>query len=143
MSFLFGKKNKQQPNALPPATRDITSSSGPGSQIPTANGAGARDFDKGRSGPQAGTPTPGASVNNSLSSLNPATATSPEPKTLRDRTDSDFQVGLLLNHRTSIRLESVLKCLLLTTVRRTNRTHRTRETREVPKSPHIHGRRDD
>ncbi|ORY09193.1 hypothetical protein BCR34DRAFT_375419 [Clohesyomyces aquaticus] len=92
MSFLFGKKNKQQNNALPAATRDITSSHGPGSQIPTVNGAGAREPEKPRSGPPAQTPTPGASVNNSLSSLqNPATTASPEPKTLRDRSDSDYQ----------------------------------------------------
>lgn len=93
MSFLFGKKNKQQPpNALPPATREISSSAGPGSQIPTANGAGARDPEKPRGAPQTSqTPTPGASVNNSLSSLNPANTASPEPKTLRDRAESDFQ----------------------------------------------------
>ncbi|KAF2476311.1 cell polarity protein-like protein [Lindgomyces ingoldianus] len=97
MSFLFGKKNKQQQqqqnNALPPATRDISSSHGPGSQIPTANGLSGRDPEKGRGvPPPTQTPTPGASVNNSLSSLqNPATTASPEPKTLRDRADSDYQ----------------------------------------------------
>ncbi|KAF2867130.1 cell polarity protein-like protein [Massariosphaeria phaeospora] len=103
MSFLFGKKNKQQPStALPPASRDISSSHGQGSQIPTANGAGAREPEKARaagsqpqSQSQSQTPTPGTSVNNSLNSLqNPGTTTSPEPKTsltLRDRAESDFQ----------------------------------------------------
>lgn len=97
MSFLFGKKNKQQQqqqgSALPPATREITSSHGPGSQIPTVNGVGGRDAEKGRAGPPGQTPTPGTSVNNSLSSLNPVNTASPEPKALRERADSDFQVS--------------------------------------------------
>lgn len=38
MSFLFGKSKKSQPNALPAATRDIASSHGPDTRIPTANG---------------------------------------------------------------------------------------------------------
>ncbi|KAF2192504.1 hypothetical protein K469DRAFT_735480 [Zopfia rhizophila CBS 207.26] len=92
MSFLFGKKNKQQNNALPAATREISSSHGQGSQIPTANGLSGRDPEKSRGGPQMQTPTPGASVNNSLSSLqNPGSTASPEPKTLRDRSESDYQ----------------------------------------------------
>ncbi|KAF2265300.1 hypothetical protein CC78DRAFT_553042 [Lojkania enalia] len=92
MSFLFGKKNKQQNSALPPATRNISSSHGQGSQIPTVNGSGSLDVEKNRSGPQAQSATPGVSVNNSLSSLqNPTNTSSPEPKALRDRSDSDFQ----------------------------------------------------
>ncbi|KAF2703929.1 hypothetical protein K504DRAFT_451147 [Pleomassaria siparia CBS 279.74] len=97
MSFLFGKKNKQQQsNAPPPATRDISSSAAPASQTATngnANGAGGRDPEKARGGPQTQTPTPSASVNNSLSSLNPVHTASPEPKALRERSDSEFQVG--------------------------------------------------
>ncbi|KAF2203139.1 cell polarity protein-like protein [Delitschia confertaspora ATCC 74209] len=97
MSFLFGKsKNKHQNSALPAATREITSSHGPGSQVPPANALGGREGDKTRIGPQTQTPTPGTSVNNSLSSLqNPRNAASPEPKPLRDRSDSDFQVSTL------------------------------------------------
>ncbi|PSN70029.1 hypothetical protein BS50DRAFT_608685 [Corynespora cassiicola Philippines] len=110
MSFLFGKKNKQQQqqqsSALPPASRNIGSSHGQASQIPTANGASDRDPEKSRgapppqqqqqqqsSQPPTQTSTPGGSVNNSLNSLqNQSTSTSsPEPKTLRDRADSDFQ----------------------------------------------------
>lgn len=94
MSFLFGKKSKQQPSgALPPATRDISSSSGPGQPPPVANGANVRDPEKGRAG-QSQTPTPGGSVNNSLSSLQASqlSMTPPEPKALRDRADSNLQV---------------------------------------------------
>ncbi|KAF2805385.1 uncharacterized protein BDZ99DRAFT_541257 [Mytilinidion resinicola] len=92
MSFLFGKKKHQQNTALPPATRDISSSHGPGSMIPAPNGVAVRDPEKARNGPQAQTPTPGSSVNNSLSSLqNPRTTSSPEPKTLRERSDSEVQ----------------------------------------------------
>ncbi|KAJ4373860.1 Negative regulator of mitotic exit [Neocucurbitaria cava] len=86
MSFLFGKKNKQQPpGALPAATREISSSHGQGPTPPAING-GLRDVEKNRGGPQTQTPTPGGSVNNSLSSLqNPGNVTTPEPKALRDR----------------------------------------------------------
>ncbi|KAF2007519.1 hypothetical protein P154DRAFT_120301 [Amniculicola lignicola CBS 123094] len=98
MSFLFGKKNKQQSNALPAATRDIGSSHGPGSQIPTTNGAGGRDPEKARDRAQGQTPTPGGSVNNSISSLTNtgpgaigASAPSGDAKAPRDRPDADFQ----------------------------------------------------
>lgn len=121
MSFLFGKKNKQQQqqqgNALPPATRDITSSHGQGSQIPTANGSGAKDPEKGRGGPQTQTPTPGTSVNNSLNSLQtPGNTASPEPKTLRDRADSDHQVSDPTHEEARLRLP----CNSLLTTRRIN-----------------------
>lgn len=94
MSFLFGKskKDKPIPAGLPQATRDIGSSHGQ-SSIPAPNGIPAAD--KARLGPpQQQTPTPGSSVNNSLNSLqgNP-NATSPEPKTLRERSDSDMPVS--------------------------------------------------
>lgn len=104
MSFLFGKKNKQQQqqqqapqqpaNALPPATRDISSSHGPGHQPSTSNGANnIRDAEKSRGGPPAQTSTPGGSANNSLSSLqNALSAQAPEPKALREKTDANPQV---------------------------------------------------
>lgn len=63
MSFLFKSSKKagasQVPNALPPASRDIRSSDGPQSQIPTLNGApnGAKS------------PTPAGSASGSLNSL--------------------------------------------------------------------------
>ncbi|KAH3920936.1 hypothetical protein HBH56_011820 [Parastagonospora nodorum] len=94
MSFLFGKKNKQQSNALPAATREITSSHGPAPPPVGAppNGAAIRDGEKNRPGPQSQTPTPGSSVNNSFSSLNnQGNATAPEPKALRDRADPNPQ----------------------------------------------------
>ncbi|KAF2109717.1 hypothetical protein BDV96DRAFT_502114 [Lophiotrema nucula] len=97
MSFLFGKKSKQQGGgALPPATRSISSSHGPNSQIPTVNGAVDPEKSRGvpqpqpQSQPQTQTSTPGGSVNNSFSSLtqNPGV---PEPKALRERSDSESQ----------------------------------------------------
>ncbi|KAF1838492.1 cell polarity protein-like protein [Decorospora gaudefroyi] len=92
MSFLFGKKSKQQANALPPATRDISSSHGQAQPSAAVNGAGVRDVEKARGGPQTQTPTPGSSVNNSLSSLqNPGNATTPEPKALREKADPNPQ----------------------------------------------------
>ncbi|OAL57053.1 hypothetical protein IQ07DRAFT_607278 [Pyrenochaeta sp. DS3sAY3a] len=96
MSFLFGKKNKQQQQqpagALPAATRDITSSHGQGPPPAALNGIGVREVDKSRGGPPAQTPTPGGSVNNSLSSLqNQGNSSTPEPKALRDRGDSNPQ----------------------------------------------------
>jgi hypothetical protein len=96
MSFLFGKKNKQPANALPAATRDITSSHGPGQATPPVapNGAPVREVEKTRAGPQMQTPTPERSVNNSLSSLqNQPLANAPEPKALRDRADPNSQVN--------------------------------------------------
>jgi len=93
MSFLFGKKSKQQSNTLPPATREITSSHGPGQPPPAVNGTGSRELEKPRGGPPSQTPTPGTSVNNSLSSLqNPANAPTPEPKALREKADTNIQV---------------------------------------------------
>jgi hypothetical protein len=95
MSFLFGKSKKHQNTALPAATRDISSSHGQGSLIPTANGLGGRDPEKARGGPPTQTPTPGSSVNNSLNSLQaPTNTSSPEPKTLRERSDSELHVSL-------------------------------------------------
>jgi hypothetical protein len=99
MSFLFGKKNKQQQqqqqptNALPPATREITSSHGPAQQPAALNGAIARDAEKSRGGQQPPVTTPSGSVNNSLSSLQgAASAPAPEQKALRDKTDPNAQV---------------------------------------------------
>jgi hypothetical protein len=93
MSFLFGKKNKQPANALPAATRDITSSNG--QALPPALAGGAvREVEKNRPGPQAQTSTPGGSVNNSFSSLNAGVIPAPEPKALRERADSNTQVRL-------------------------------------------------
>ncbi|KAF1841422.1 uncharacterized protein K460DRAFT_167045 [Cucurbitaria berberidis CBS 394.84] len=92
MSFLFGKKNKQQqqqPGALPAATREISSSHGQGPPPAAINGAGIRDVDKSRGGSQTHTPTPGGSGNNSLSSL--GNAPTPEPKALRERVDPNAQ----------------------------------------------------
>ncbi|XPS94014.1 Negative regulator of mitotic exit [Ascochyta lentis] len=101
MSFLFGKKNKQQNNALPSTTRDITSSSGPAPQPAPPNGPAARDKDTNRPAPHphTNTSTPSGSVNNSLSSLQGhGGAIAPEPKALRERAGSNEQ-GALQNVR--------------------------------------------
>lgn len=93
MSFLFGKKSKPPPSALPAATRDITSSHGQGPPPAAVNGGPPREADKSRGPSQSQTPTPGSSVNNSLSSLqNQGITTTPEPKALRERGDSNAQV---------------------------------------------------
>ncbi|KAH7405756.1 hypothetical protein DE146DRAFT_690556 [Phaeosphaeria sp. MPI-PUGE-AT-0046c] len=94
MSFLFGKKNKQQSNALPPATREITSSHGQAAPPPALNGAVLRDTEKNRPAPQTqtATSTPSGSVNNSFSSLqNQGNASTPEPKALRERAEPNAQ----------------------------------------------------
>ncbi|KAL1644197.1 Negative regulator of mitotic exit [Diplodia intermedia] len=102
MAFLFKSKKQQQPpaSALPAASRNITSSDGPppASSIPTANGARAgpppREVEQARNSPQAQTPTPTASVNNSVSSLQGTEHTaSPEPTKLRERSNSQLQNG--------------------------------------------------
>ncbi|KAH6620168.1 hypothetical protein C7974DRAFT_363547 [Boeremia exigua] len=102
MSFLFGKKNKQQPNALPAATREITSAHGPGPQVASLNGP-LREKDAARPAPQpqqqpqhSNTSTPSGSVNNSLSSLQgrDGQGITPEPKALRERAGSNEQGAL-------------------------------------------------
>ncbi|KAK4495339.1 hypothetical protein PRZ48_013670 [Zasmidium cellare] len=69
MAFLFGKssKSKSGPSAaaaapLPPATRDIRSSDGPGSQIPTLNGIGGISS-------KPGSPTPDQSMSASINAV--------------------------------------------------------------------------
>ncbi|KAF2273662.1 galactose oxidase [Westerdykella ornata] len=102
MSFLFGKKSKQhQGSGLPPATREISSSHGPGSQLPPANAPGPRDLEKVRPGPPGQISTPGTSVNNSLNSLNATNTASPEPRASRDRSDSDQQASRTRNPQDS------------------------------------------
>lgn len=98
MSFLFGgKKHKQQHqgSALPPATREISSSHGPGERSQGPGSIGSQE--KGRPGPQPQPQQNSApnSVNTSLSSLNAPSQQSPDapaPRT-RERSDSDFQVS--------------------------------------------------
>ncbi|KAI9708917.1 MAG: Negative regulator of mitotic exit [Bogoriella megaspora] len=85
MAFLF-KSKKHQNTGLPPASRNITSSDGPGSQIPVANGFSGGEKSRGLQY----TPTPGSSVNNSLNSVGGnANTPSPDSKALRERADSE------------------------------------------------------
>ncbi len=90
MAFLF-KSKKHQNNALPPASREITSSHGQPASTPTSlNGvAAAKDQEKNKGGQ---TPPSGNSVNNSLNSLNEARPTSPDPKQ-RERSESEPPVS--------------------------------------------------
>ncbi len=128
MSFLFGKKSKQQSNALPPATREITSSHGPGQPPPAVNGNASREIEKTRGAPQSQTPTPGGSVNNSLSSLqNPATVPTPEPKALREKADTTIQVRCM----TSPACRACADCRRT----RTPDLPATRQTRPTPGPP--------
>lgn len=93
MAFLFkSKKNsnnqQQQPqnSALPAATRNVHTSEGAPSTAPSALN-GAKDRESGLSQ----TPTPSSSYNNSLNSV--ANPSSPDLKRVRQRADSESQVG--------------------------------------------------
>jgi hypothetical protein len=94
MSFLWGKGKKNPPPAgLPPATRDVSSSHGPDTRIPSANGiAGPRDGIE-RRGTVGSTQAPAATP--------PSTAlvqkVNGEPQRLnRERSESDFGVSKTL-----------------------------------------------
>ncbi|KAL8838292.1 MAG: hypothetical protein Q9170_002189 [Blastenia crenularia] len=78
MSFLFGRKSKQTPGALPPATRDVHTSGGSrsASAQQQPNGVTAK-------GP---TPTPGSSVSNSIGGPN-----TPSPEQGADQRPSQDQ----------------------------------------------------
>ncbi|KAJ9658804.1 Negative regulator of mitotic exit [Coniosporium apollinis] len=95
MSFLFKSKKSQQQGALPAATRNIGSSHGQESGIPTLNGhLAVKDAEKGRSGQQLQTPSGASSANNSLNSLpGGSNGANTEPKLLRERSDSDVHNG--------------------------------------------------
>lgn len=99
MAFFFGKSKKGQASALPAATRDIQSSHGAESRIPTAtNLDGSRDglLRRGTVGTQQ---SPQASSVNSSFTSTPSMKT-PEPDVkMRNRADSDLNVS-------SCRLES-------------------------------------
>ena len=89
MSFLFGKKDKKQ-NAPAQRPLDLPSGQTSGGSVPTVNGARLKDRREGVTSPQ-----PGASVNNSVNSIDDATTPSPEhAQGQRGRVDSDLQVGV-------------------------------------------------
>ncbi|KAF2433020.1 hypothetical protein EJ08DRAFT_104737 [Tothia fuscella] len=102
MSFLgFGKSKKQQSSALPAATRDIASSHGPETRVPTANGGfitpnGPNGMDRSRpniqpSQSQSQSQSQGASVNTSLESMRGMATPLGEPvKEMRSRAESDL-----------------------------------------------------
>ncbi|KAI9833335.1 MAG: hypothetical protein M1819_003730 [Sarea resinae] len=92
MAFLF--KSKKHQSAIPPATRDITSSGGP---APATNGFVVGKEKDGKDRPPNQTPTPGSSVNNSLNSLGGANTPSPDQKLSRDRLDHEVH-GLRNGH---------------------------------------------
>lgn len=106
MSFLFGKSKKaQQPQAIPAVYRDISSSHGAESRIPTANGINAAR------GPVPNQ-TPGASVNNSMnSSIN---SLNNDGRVARERAESDVTVRLsVFPNRPRIDRWAVASMLLL------------------------------
>lgn len=104
MSFLFKSKQKNpNPNALPAASRDIRSSDGTtanssSSQIPTLNGVV-----NGVNGAKPQSPTPGTSVNNSMSSLagNDSTPQTSRPGTSNNmRPSTDEKPGYMSDRTT-------------------------------------------
>ena len=74
MSFLFGKKKETKATGAPPAPRDGNSAGGANSSVPAANGPKGRE--RGPSTTQS--PTPGSSVDTSVSSAGGAHTPSPE-----------------------------------------------------------------
>jgi hypothetical protein len=95
MSFLgFGKSKKNQSTALPAATRDIASSHGPETRIPTANGIAGPPGSSGmeRRGTIQNQSQP--SVNTSLESMRGMATPLAEPgKVMRERAESDLSVS--------------------------------------------------
>jgi hypothetical protein len=95
MSFLgFGKSKKNQSTALPAATREIASSHGPDTRVPTANGiaglANANGME--RRGTIQNQTQP--SVNTSLESMRGMATPLAEPgKAMRERAESDLTVS--------------------------------------------------
>jgi hypothetical protein len=90
MSFLFGKSKKNQPVAVSAATRDLASSHGPDSRMPTTNGlAGPREGMERRA--TVGNQTPDVGINSSLNSINPIDP--PRMSSSRDRAESDVSVA--------------------------------------------------
>jgi hypothetical protein len=96
MSFLFGKKSKhsQQNNALPPATRDITSSGGQPSPLASPPEKARPPLQQQSSQPQLqSTSPPSANTSyNSLSNVNAAPQDLKPPQPLRERSDSNGPV---------------------------------------------------
>ncbi|KAL8924824.1 MAG: hypothetical protein Q9172_002488 [Xanthocarpia lactea] len=84
MSFLFGKKSKQPPAGLPPATRDVHTSGG-------SRGPFGQQQPNGGVTPKGQTPTPEKSVNNSIGGAN-----TPSPEHAPDQRgapDNELQYG--------------------------------------------------
>ncbi|KAL8995541.1 MAG: hypothetical protein Q9169_004743 [Polycauliona sp. 2 TL-2023] len=83
MSFLFGKKSKQPPAGLPPATRDVHTSGG-------SRGPSGQQQPNGVT-PKGQTPTPERSVNNSIGGANtPSPEDGPDQ---RGAPDQELQYG--------------------------------------------------
>ena len=95
MSFLFGKKSKEGKEGKghvgpPQRPLDSQSAPGPGTSIPTINGARPKERAAG-----VISPPPGSSVNNSANSIDDTTTPSPEHiQVQRGRLDSDLSVCL-------------------------------------------------
>jgi hypothetical protein len=108
MSFLWGKgKKNPPPSGLPPAARDISSSHGPDTRIPSANGGGIAG---GIAGSLAG-PREGVERRGTVGSTQAPTAAvtaapntalvqkingEPPQRLTRERSESDFGVSIKL-----------------------------------------------
>jgi hypothetical protein len=91
MSFFgIGKSKKSSNSALPAATRNISSSAGEKSFIPTANGISPGLRDAGDDRAKALPGSNNTSVNNSLNSLSEVVSEKPG----RNRSESDVQVRI-------------------------------------------------
>jgi hypothetical protein len=94
MSFLWGKKGKAPPpGGLPPAAREISSSHGPDTRIPSANGmVGPREGVERRGTvgtAQAPSGPPPAAI------IQKVNGEPPQRPVTRERSDSDFGVSVL------------------------------------------------
>ena len=106
MAFFF-KSKKSQNSALPAAAREITSSHG--SDTLTGQNGSTTVKENSRNGNPTIT---SEGVNSSVSSFEVRNTTSPEPKSIRDRKDSDPNVSLTLDCLAS-RLDVLYKCCIM------------------------------
>ena len=134
MSFFFKSSKSKQPSssALPQASRNIRSSDGPGSNIPTPNGAPPLAPGQRPKSPPLGASANG-SINSALMEKTPnrsldggdpnyekvaiSMSPSPEQKNLRERADSDNRVGPPVSSDFTLILQAEVGALTCTTSR--------------------------
>jgi len=130
MSFFFKSSKSKQPQppgtALPQASRSIKSSEGPGSSIPTPNGAPTIAASQRSKSPPLGTSANGSinsalmekAPNRSLDGSDPnyekvaiSMTPSPEHKALRERSDSENRAGPPVSCDPANAFTNALTCL--------------------------------